>query len=96
KDHTSVTASVVFNYVFDRIYTIGTIGRQDIMQKALPMLDFMVIANITKQIGLKFKAGNLLDPGHVLTLTSSTSSDEITLSQYRKGRDLSLGLSIKL
>ena len=96
KDHKSVTASLVFNYVHDRIYTIGTIGRHDIMQKSMPMLDFVVIANITKQIGLKLKAGNLLDPGHKLTRTSNTSSDEITLSQYRKGRDFSLGLSIRL
>ena len=92
----SLTSSLVFNYFSDRIYTIGTLGYEDIMEEGVPTLDFVSSFQLSKNLGLKLKAANLLDPSFTLTRDSMHSSGKTVLNQYKKGVNFSLGLSLEL
>lgn len=89
----NMTSTLVFNYFSDRIYTIGTEGFQDIMEKGIPTLDFVLSAKMGNHLSLSMKAANLLNASHQLTRKGNAMNQEVVLSKYKKGVDLSLGVS---
>lgn len=96
KDNKSLMTSLVLNYFSNRIYTIGTLGFKDIMEKGVPTLDFVGSYKFNSQFSLKFKAANLLNPSFSLLRGSNESGEMITLNEYRKGVNISLGISFNL
>lgn len=95
KKHTWMS-SLVFNYFSDRIYTNGTLGFEDIIEEGVPTLDFVTSFSFNKNLSLSFKASNLLNSNFNLTRESSLNQEEVILNQYKKGINLSLGLSLEL
>ena len=89
----SFNAALVLNYFSDRIYTIGTEGYQDIIENGIPTLDFVASGQIGRHFGISFKARNLLNAAHQLTREGNETGEEVVLSKYRKGIDLSIGLT---
>ena len=89
----NLTSTLVFNYFSDRIYTIGTEGFQEIMEKGIPTLDFVLSAKMGNRFSLSMKASNLLNASHQLTRKGNADNREVVLSKYKKGVDLSLGIS---
>lgn len=87
------TSTVVFNYVSDRTYTIGTSGYQDIVENGVATLDFVTSAQWGKHLSCSLKAKNLLDPAHRLTRKSNGDGEKIVLNDYQKGVDVSLGVT---
>ena len=96
KGSNSLTAALVFNYFSDRIYTIGTEGYQDIMENGIPTLDFVASTQLGKHFSISLKARNLLNSTHQLTRKGNADNKEVVLSKYKKGMDLSIGLTYNL
>ena len=96
KGSNSLTAALVFNYFSDRIYTIGTEGYQDIMENGIPTLDFVASTQLGKHFSVSLKARNLLNSTHQLTRKGNADNKEVVLSKYKKGMDLSIGLTYNL
>lgn len=90
-----LTPTVVFNYFSDRIYSIGVGGFENIVEKGVPSLDFVLNGTIKKKIGINLKAENILNPNREYTRAFSNGATPIIVEQYRRGVDLSLGLSYK-
>lgn len=88
------TAAVIFNYVSDKVYTMGTNGFNDIVERAVSTLDVVASAKLSDNLSLSLKAKNLLNSDFVLERESSTNSESVVLSKYKKGIDISLGLSL--
>lgn len=91
-----LTTSLVFNYFSDRIYTLGTLGFEDIIEEGIPTLDFISSFRLNSSISLKIKASNLLNPSFSLSRKNNLSNQEVLLNRYRKGINLSLGISLEL
>lgn len=89
----NLTSTLVFNYFSDRIYTIGTEGFQDIMEKGIPTLDFVAASKMGNHLSVSLKAANLLNASHQLTRKGNAGNREVVLSKYKKGVELSLGVS---
>ncbi len=87
------TQTLLCDYFSDRVYTIGTQGYEDIMQKGIPSLNFVSKAQFGEQLSLTLKCQNLLNQAQVLTRKGSTGAEAITLSDYRQGRSFSLSVS---
>lgn len=92
----SLISSLVFNYFSDRIFTIGALGFNDIMDKGIPTIDFATSYRCSSKLTLKFKAANLLNPTFTKIRESSTTNESIHLNEFQKGVNLSLGLSFDL
>jgi hypothetical protein len=97
KNDFSLSNSVILNYFSDRIYTIGTQGYQDILEKGVPSLDFVTSAKLNTHWGISLKAKNLLNPDFQLSRKpNDANSSPIILSDYKKGINLSIGISYNL
>lgn len=93
KGERSFINTLVFNYVSDKIYTIGTQGYQDIMERGMMTLDFVSQAKLNKHLALTLKARNLLNPSFKLSRKANEGGEKIVLSDYKKGINISLGVS---
>ncbi|MDR2910269.1 MAG: TonB-dependent receptor [Bacteroidales bacterium] len=85
-------ATLVLNCFSSRIHTVGAGGFNDIMEEGVPTLNFAASYNFNSHFTLKANASNLLDPSFRLTRESSTG-EKVTLNEYKKGLNLSIGLS---
>jgi outer membrane receptor protein involved in Fe transport len=81
---------LAFNFFTDRLYSIGTEGTPDSYERGRPTLDL----SISKQLGnftVKLRGQNLLDPRYERYM--EFRGQEYLLSQFQRGRTVSLGLS---
>ncbi len=92
----SFTAAVVVNYFSDRIYALGSYPFKDTIEEGLVTLDIVSSFKVNKNWTVKLKAGNLIDPVHRLTREYVTKPGVMTLSEYRKGMDISVGVTFEL
>ena len=92
KRNKNFTAAFIFNYFSSRIHTVGAKGFNDIMEEGVPTLGFATSYKFNKYFTLKAKASNLLNPSYRLTRESS-SGEKITLNEFKKGQNISLGVS---
>lgn len=93
KGERSFINTLVLNYVSDKIYTIGTQGFQDIMEQGIVTLDFVSQAKLNKYLSLTLKARNLLNPSYKLSREANESGEKVVLGDYKKGINISLGVS---
>lgn len=89
----SFVNTLVLNYVSDKIYTIGTQGYQDIMEKGIATLDFVSQAKLNNFLSLSLKARNLLNPSYKLSRKADVGGEKTVLGDYKKGITISLGVS---
>lgn len=91
-----LTGTIVCNYFSDRIYTIGTQGYKDIIEKGVPTLDIILGGQINKHLSMSLKIKNMINPSYQLFREASSGKNEkIVLNDYTKGRNLSIGLTYK-
>ena len=88
-----ITSSMVLNYFSDRIFSIGTRGFENVVEKGIPTLDFITQTTFGKKLGLNLKVKNLLNPNFVLTRESNGTAPAVMLSEFKRGVDISVGLS---
>jgi outer membrane receptor protein involved in Fe transport len=92
----NLLASLVFNHISDRVHTIGMLGFKDIVEESVSVVDFVSSYKFNKRFTLKLKASNLLDPSYRLTRERSNSTEKVTLNEFKKGVNFSVGLSFEL
>jgi hypothetical protein len=88
----SPTANLVFNYSSDRIFSLGSGSVGNIIEKAVPKLDFILRNKIGKNTEINLSAKNLLDPS-IETIRENTGDGDVILSSYKRG--ITLGLQFK-
>jgi len=85
-------ANLVFNYSADRIFSLGSGDVGNIVEKAVPKLDFILRNKIGKNTEINLSAKNLLDPS-IETIREDTPIGDVILSSYKRG--ITLGLQLK-
>lgn len=89
------TSSLVVNYFSDRVYSIGTEGVENVMEKGLATLDFVFKSDLGEHTGIKFKAANLLNPEYKLVQQVHGISDEAIVNSFKRGTSISIGITYK-
>ena len=92
-ENSELQASVVFNYFSERVYSIGTRGFENILEKGIPTLDFVSSLKLGEHYNIKLKAQNLLDPSFELSRVGANNGDNVVLQNYKRGVNLSLGVT---
>jgi len=100
-DKTSFLSTLVFNYAYDKVYSVGTTGRENVLEKAVPTLDFINSFGLKKsKLTINLGARNILNSEFKLTqrATSNVTGEtkDILISSYKKGVTLFLGLNWQL
>ncbi|MDO5663942.1 MAG: TonB-dependent receptor [Bacteroidia bacterium] len=93
KKDKNLIASIILNYFSNRIHTIGSKGYKDIIEEGVLTLDFAASYKFNRHLSLKAKASNLLDPSYRLSRKSSSTDEKIVLNEFKKGQNISLGIS---
>lgn len=92
----NLIVSAVYNYFSSRIHTIGMLGFKDIVDEGVGTLDLVSSYQFNKHLTVKLKASNLLNPSYRLTRERSNSNEKVILNEYKKGMNISLGISYEL
>jgi outer membrane receptor protein involved in Fe transport len=92
----ALNLSIVAGWFSPQIHTLGTRGYEDIVEQGVTTLSFVSSFKVNRLLTLKLKAGNLLNPAHRLTRDFATKEGKMVLNEYRKGVDVSVGVSFDL
>lgn len=94
---TSFLSTLVFNYAYDKVFSVGTTGRENVLEKAVPTLDFINSFGLKKsKLNINLGARNILDPKFELTQKATSNvtgkTTDVLISSYKRGITLFLGL----
>ncbi len=87
----NVNSTLAFTQFSDRVYSLGTNGRGNQVDKAFGSLDFITKIKLNKNIGLGFVAKNLLNPA--IDRVQENDNGDVTVLSYKKGITASFGIS---
>ncbi len=85
-------ANLVFNYSSDRIFSLGSGDVGNVIEKAVPTLDFVLKNKLGENTEINFSAKNLLDP-KVEMIRENTGDGDVLLSSFQRG--ITIGLQFK-
>ncbi|WP_298477386.1 TonB-dependent receptor [uncultured Maribacter sp.] len=91
KEEKETISSLIFNYQSDKVFSIGTNFKENIIEKAAPSLDFVFSHKFNKTVALKFNAKNLLNPSFE---RYRDVPEKLIMNSYKRGLSLSAGLSL--
>lgn len=94
-ENSELTSTIIVNYFSDRVFSIGATGFENIIEKGIPTLDIVSSYRLNKKFNFKLKATNLLNPSFQLSRDSDFGTD-VVLRNYKKGVNLSIGISYDL
>ncbi len=97
-ENTSFLSTLVFNYFYDKVFSVGTTARENTIEKAVPTLDFVNKFELKKyNLGINLSVMNILNPKYKLTMDTrdpnTGSVSETLVNSYRKGVIFSFGLT---
>ena len=87
-------ANLVFSYFSDRIDALGSGQLGNIIEKAVPTLDFVLKNKINSNMELNASFKNLLNPN--IERVRETDGGDITLSRFRTGLNIGFQFKYKL
>ncbi len=87
-------ANVVFSYFSDRIGALGSGQLGNIIEKAVPSLDFVLKNKINERIELNASFKNLLNPN--IQRVREVDGGDITLSKFKRGLNIGFQLKYKI
>lgn len=87
----SVAGTLAFTYFSDRVYSLGTSNRGNLVDKAVGTLDFIVKSKINEKLGLDFGIKNILNP--VIDRVQENKVGDVNVLSYTKGINLGLGIN---
>ncbi len=85
------SATVAYTQFSDRVYSIGTNGRGNQIDKAFGSLDFITKAKLNKNLGLGLIVKNMLDPS--IDRVQENANGDVNVLSYQKGLTMSLGIN---
>src|SRR5690606_24247492 len=89
------TLSLVGNYFHDRSYALGNIqSGGNVVEKGIPMLNFISSAEIGESLGVSFHIKNILDSK--IERDQEIAAGDITTYTFNTGIDFSLGLKYRI
>jgi len=87
----NLSATVAYTQFSDRVYSIGTNGRGNQIDKAFGSFDFITKAKLNKNLGLGLVFKNILDPS--IDRVQENANGDVNVLSYQKGLTMSLGIN---
>jgi hypothetical protein len=87
----NLSSTIAFTQFSDRVYSIGTNGRGNQIDKAFGSMDFITKAKLNKNLGLGLVVKNILDPS--IERIQENANGDVNVLSYKKGLTMSLGIN---
>lgn len=88
------TVSIVGNYFHDRIYSLGSFGRGNLVEKGIMMLNFVSNTTINEKWSIGFTVENILNSK--IRRVQENQSGDLDAYNYKAGTDFSLGIKYNI
>lgn len=88
------TVSIVGNYFHDRIYSLGSFDRGNIVEKGIVMLNFVSNTTINERWSIGFTVENILNSR--IRRVQENRNGDLTSYDYKAGSDFSLGIKYNI
>lgn len=98
KNDKDISATLTYAHVSDKLAVLGTSERANLIDKSIDRLDFILKTNLSKKIKVGISYKNILNPSFKRVSEQSKAplkSDDVLVSSYKIGSNLSLSLSYK-
>lgn len=82
--------SLVGNYFYDRIYSLGSFGRGNIVEKGYPVINFVSSADVGSRWTIGFKVGNILN--NRVQMEQENADEPVNVYSYKRGLDFNIGV----
>ena len=92
KETFDITSSLVLSYFSDRIYSLGTQGQGNIVEKGIPTLDLISKLKFKDKYGISVGIKNILNPEYELN-QDTIDGQTIVIRNFEKGIIGSIGFS---
>ena len=87
----SISTTLAYTYFSDRVYSIGTSNRGNLVDKAVGALDFIVKSKVNEKLGLDFGVKNILNP--TIDRVQENKGGDVNVLSYTKGINIGLGVN---
>jgi hypothetical protein len=87
----NLTSTIAYTQFSDRVYSLGTNGRGNQVDKAFGSLDFITKAKLNKNLGIGLVVKNILDPS--IDRVQENNNGDVNVLSYKKGLTMSLGIN---
>lgn len=87
----NLTTTLAYNYFSDRVYSIGTSGKGNLVDKGFGSMDLILKSKLNTKLGLDFSFKNILNP--TINRVQENKNADINVLSYKKGMTLSLSLN---
>ena len=88
------TLSLVGNYFYDRIFSLGAYGRGNIVEKGYPSINFVSNADIGNRWQVGLKINNLLN--NRVRMEQENDDANVEVYSYKSGLDFSVGVKYNI
>ena len=92
----NMTSALIFNSFYDRIYTIGTSGVNDIVEVSVPLLDWVSKLELNERVSLGLNVKNILNPLVKRESQDATTGKQLLINSYQNGTQVSVGFTYRL
>jgi hypothetical protein len=87
----SVATTLAYTYFSDRVFSIGTAQRGNLVDKAVGTLDFIVKSKLNTALGLDFGIRNILNPS--INRVQENKGGDVMVLSYTRGINVGLGVN---
>lgn len=93
-NESDIIATVLYNHFSDRLYSLGSQGRGNQIDKGIGTLDFVLKYKINRHFGADMSARNILDPTY--QRFQESANGPLTVLSYKRGVRFSIGVKYTL
>lgn len=87
----SIATTLAYTYFSDRVYSIGTSNRGNLVDKAVGTLDFIVKSKLNEKLGIDLGIKNILNP--TISRVQENKGGAVSVLSYTKGLNIGLGVN---
>ncbi|WP_026979132.1 TonB-dependent receptor [Flavobacterium tegetincola] len=91
ENKSSLSTTLAYTYFSDRVYSIGTSNRGDLVDQAVGTLDLIVKSKLNSKLGLDLGIKNILNP--TINRVQENSAGDVNVLSYTKGLNIGLGVN---
>ena len=90
----NITATLAYNYFSDRLFSIGTNGRGNLVDKAVGTFDVIIKSKINENLGIGITGRNLLNP--TIDRVQENVNGDVQVLSFKKGMFFGLNINYTL
>jgi len=86
--------ALIGSYFYDRVFSLGSFGRGNIVEKGYPTINFNSTTSIGERWEIGLKVNNLLN--NTVRMEQENTDAHVEVYSYKRGLDFSLGIKYKI